>query len=110
MPDPPTNYKSETSTMRYSKTISVTIISHIYVDTALILRKFKPLAIQQFQLSSNEFRTYVLDIKDNSRFPTTDKNMGRFMDRMKILEKEIQGTVLSWCQILKELELWIFNI
>lgn len=96
--------------MRYSKTISVTIISHIYVDTALILRKFRPPVIQQFQLSSNEFRKSVLDIRDNSRFPTKDKNMGRFMDRMKILEKEIQGTVLSWCQVLKEQELRTCNI
>ena len=82
----------------------------MYVDTALILRKFRPLAIQQFQLSSNEFRKSVLDIKDNSRFPTTDKNMGRFVDRMKILEKEIQRTVLSWCQVLKEQELRTCNI
>lgn len=65
----------------------------MYVDTARILRKFRPLAIQQFQLSSNEFRKSVRDI--NLCFPTVYKNIRRFMHGKKILEKEIQRTIFE---------------
>lgn len=76
-----------------------TMIPQLFVDSDLILRKFTPPAMKQFQLSANDVGRYISDIKENFRFPTIIENIQHVIDNNEILEKEIQTTDFRWYQM-----------
>jgi two-component system phosphate regulon sensor histidine kinase PhoR len=76
-----------------------TIIPQLFIDSDLILRKFTPPAMKQFNLSRNDIGKSINDIKDNFRFPTIIENIQQVIDTNEILEKEIQTTDYRWFQM-----------
>ena len=76
-----------------------TIIPQLFVDADLILRKFTPPAMKQFDLKPEFMGMAIEDIKDNFRFPTLIHNINSVIATGKILEKEIQTTDLKWFQM-----------
>ncbi|MBA2562111.1 MAG: PAS domain-containing protein, partial [Chitinophagaceae bacterium] len=57
-----------------------TIIPQLYVDAGLILQKFTPPAMKQFNLSKNDVGKSISDIKDNFRFPTIIDDIQQVID------------------------------
>jgi len=76
-----------------------TIIPQLFVDAHLILRKFTPPAMRQFNLSDDDLGKSINDVKDNTRFPSIVENIQHVIDHNEILEKEIQTTDLRWFQM-----------
>jgi two-component system phosphate regulon sensor histidine kinase PhoR len=76
-----------------------TIIPQLFVDADLILQKFTPPAMKQFNLKAGDLGKSINDIKDNFRFPTIIENIQQVIDSNKILEKEIQTTDFRWYQM-----------
>jgi len=76
-----------------------TIIPQLFVDADLILRKFSPPAMKQFNLTVEDIGRPMGDIINNFRFPTIIKNIRQVIDSNEILEKEIQTTDLRWYQM-----------
>lgn len=76
-----------------------TIIPQLFIDSALVLRKFTPPAMKQFKLKDEFIGMPLEDIKDNFRFPTIIDNIKVVIATGKILEKEIQTTDLRWFQM-----------
>lgn len=76
-----------------------TIIPQLFIDANLILRKFTPPAMKQFNLKAGDLGKSINDIKDNFRFPTIIENIQQVIDSNKILEKEIQTTDFRWYQM-----------
>lgn len=78
---------------------SNTIIPQLFVDSELILRKFTPPAMRQFQLKYEYIGMHLEDIKENFRFPTIIENIKTVIATGEILEKEIQTTDMRWYQM-----------
>ncbi len=78
---------------------SNTIIPQLFVDANLILRKFTPPAMKQFNLKDEHIGMHLEDIKENFRFPTILDNIGVVISTSKILQKEIQTTDMHWYQM-----------
>lgn len=78
---------------------SNTIIPQLFVDANLILRKFTPPAMKQFDLKEEFIGKPLEEIKDNFRFPTIIDNINVVIATGKILEKEIQTTDFKWYQM-----------
>jgi len=76
-----------------------TIIPQMFVDANLVLRKFTPPAMKQFNLASSDVGRYIRDITDNIRFPTIVENIQHVIDNNEILEKEIQTNDMRWYQM-----------
>jgi two-component system phosphate regulon sensor histidine kinase PhoR len=76
-----------------------TIIPQLFVDADLILRKFTPPAMRQFNLALTDVGRPIADIKENFRFPAVVDNIRHVMDTGEILEKEIQTTDFRWYQM-----------
>ena len=76
-----------------------TIIPQLFVDANLVLRKFTPPAMKQFNLASSDVGRYIRDITDNIRFPTIVENIQHVIDNNEILEKEIQTNDMRWYQM-----------
>lgn len=76
-----------------------TIIPQLFIDGDLILRKFTPPAMKQFNLKLADIGKSISDIKDNFRFPTIIENIQQVIDDNEILEKEIQTTDFRWFQM-----------
>jgi two-component system phosphate regulon sensor histidine kinase PhoR len=76
-----------------------TIIPQLFVDSQLILRKFTPPAMKQFNLRHEHIGQPLAVVKENFRFPTILDNIQHVMDCSEILEKEIQTTDLRWYQM-----------
>jgi two-component system, OmpR family, phosphate regulon sensor histidine kinase PhoR len=76
-----------------------TIIPQLFVDADLILRKFTPPAMKQFNLGASDVGRAFIDIKDNFRFPSIIDNIEHVIASNEILEKEIQTTDLRWYQM-----------
>ncbi len=76
-----------------------TIIPQLFVDADLVLRKFTPPAMKQFNLTDMDLGKSILDIKDNFRFPSIVENIQAVVSSNEILEKEIQTTDLRWYQM-----------
>jgi len=76
-----------------------TIIPQLFVDAGLILRKFIPPAMKQFQLQSEDLGKPLAEIEENFRFPTFIENIQQVILSGEILEKEIQTTDLRWYQM-----------
>lgn len=78
---------------------SNTIIPQLFVDANLILRKFTPPAMKQFNLELTDVGRPLADITENFRFPTIIENIQQVVECGDILEKEIQTTDLRWYQM-----------
>jgi len=76
-----------------------TIIPQLFVDEKLILRKFTPPAMKQFNLASTDVGRSIIEIHDNFRYPSMIENIQTVIDSNEILEKEIQTTDLRWYQM-----------
>ncbi len=76
-----------------------TIIPQLFVDADLILQKFTPPAMKQFNLSLDDIGKSIIDIQDNFRFPSIIENIQHVIDCNEILEKEIQTTDFRWYQM-----------
>jgi two-component system phosphate regulon sensor histidine kinase PhoR len=76
-----------------------TIIPQLFVDAKLVLRKFTPPAMKQFQLKEEYIGHPLADVVDNFRFPTIIDNIMQVIQTCEILEKEIQTTDLMWYQM-----------
>jgi two-component system phosphate regulon sensor histidine kinase PhoR len=76
-----------------------TIIPQLFIDANLVLRKFTPPAMKQFNLKLDDVGRSILDIHDNFRFPTLLENIQTVFDNNEILEKEIQTSDMRWYQM-----------
>ena len=76
-----------------------TIIPQLFVDAQLILRKFTPPAMKQFNLRDEHIGQPLAQVKENFRFPTILDNIQHVIDCGEILEKEIQTTDRRWYQM-----------
>lgn len=78
---------------------SNTIIPQLFVDAQLVLRKFTPPAMKQFNLKQEFIGQPLEDVSENFRFPTIIDNIKTVIATGKILEKEIQTTDMRWYQM-----------
>jgi len=78
---------------------SNTIIPQLFVDAGLMLRKFMPPAMKQFNLKEEYIGKPLEEIRENFRFPTIIDNIKVVIATGKILEKEIQTTDMRWYQM-----------
>jgi two-component system phosphate regulon sensor histidine kinase PhoR len=76
-----------------------TIIPQLFIDANLILRKFTPAAMKQFNLSFDDIGKSIHNVINNLRFPSVIQNIQQVIDTVEILEKEIQTTDLEWYQM-----------
>jgi len=76
-----------------------TIIPQLFVDSDLVLRKFTPPAMRQFNLKLEDLGKPIGEIKDNFRFPNILENIQSVIDTNELLEKEIQTTDMRWYQM-----------
>ncbi|MFN6943622.1 MAG: ATP-binding protein [Cytophagaceae bacterium] len=76
-----------------------TIIPQLFVDADLVLRKFTPPAMKQFELSCGDIGKPIDEISHHIRFPTLIDNIKEVIDSGNDLEKEIQTTDLRWFQM-----------
>ncbi|CAN5362107.1 hypothetical protein BH09BAC2_BH09BAC2_22170 [soil metagenome] len=76
-----------------------TIIPQLFVDADLILKKFTPPAMLQFNLKKGDEGKSIRDIVDNFRYETIIEDIQCVIDSNEILEKEIQTTDKRWYQM-----------
>ena len=76
-----------------------TIIPQLFVDANLVLRKFTPPAMKQFNLAMSDQGRSMTEIHDNFRFPNIMENIQSVIDSNEILEKEIQTSDFRWYQM-----------
>lgn len=76
-----------------------TIIPQLFFDRDLILRKFTPAVMKQFDISENDLGRSIYDIINNLRYPSLVDNINWVMETSMILEKEIQTIDFSWYQM-----------
>jgi len=76
-----------------------TIIPQLFVDSNMILRKFTPPAMKQFDLSDKNLGKPIEEICHHIRFPTFMENIQEVIKTGNDLEKEIQTTDLRWFQM-----------
>ena len=76
-----------------------TIIPQLFVDADLVLRKFTPPAMRQFNLKTGDVGRTIGDIKDNFRYENIVEDIQCVIDTNDILEKDIQTTDKRWYQM-----------
>ncbi len=76
-----------------------TIIPQLFIDANLLLRKFTPPAMKQFDLAMTDLGRPIAAIHDNFRFPSFLENIQTVIDSNEILEKEIQTSDMRWYQM-----------
>lgn len=76
-----------------------TIIPQLFVDADLILRKFTPPAMKQFNFTPDHIGKPMEELVDNIRYSTIIDNVHEVINNGEILEKEIQTTDLRWFQM-----------
>jgi two-component system phosphate regulon sensor histidine kinase PhoR len=76
-----------------------TIVPQLFVDSGLILRKFTPSAMKQFNLKDEYVGKPIEEIRGNFRYPTIIDNIQSVIKSGNILEKEIQTNDMSWYQM-----------
>jgi len=76
-----------------------TIIPQLFVDANLILRKFTPPAMKQFDLLLSDVGKSIVEIHDNFRYPSLKENIQFVIDSNQILQKEIQTNDFRWYQM-----------
>lgn len=92
-------YNSRSMNMEWENYFANTIIPQIFVDGSLVLRKFTPPAMKQFNLKPDDVGRPLRDIAHNFRFPSLIENIHYVLEHRSVLEKEIQTTDLSWYQM-----------
>ena len=65
-----------------------TIIPQLFVDGNLILRKFTPPAMKQFNLTSSDIGRNIQDVVVNILYPTVIENIEEVIQDGKSLQKE----------------------
>lgn len=75
------------------------IIPQLFVDSGMILRKFTPPAMVQFDLREEYIGKPMKEISGNFRHPSIIKNIQTVLRTGKILEKDIQTTDMRWYQM-----------
>jgi two-component system, OmpR family, phosphate regulon sensor histidine kinase PhoR len=76
-----------------------TIIPQLFIDANLVLRKFTPPAMKQFNLKLTDVNRNIMEIQDNFRFPSFLENIQTVISSNEILEKEIQTSDMRWYQM-----------
>ena len=76
-----------------------TIIAQLFVDANLLLRKFSPPAIKQFNLSESDKGRSIIDVSNNFRLPAIINDIKEVIEQKSILEKEVQTTDNRWYQM-----------
>lgn len=76
-----------------------TIIPQLFVDANLILRKFTPPAMKQFDFSPSDLGQPFEDLVDNIRYSVIVDDVKEVIETGQILEKEIQTTDFRWFQM-----------
>src|SRR5690606_7748531 len=76
-----------------------TIIPQLFVDADLILRKFTPPAMKQFNFSPEDLGKPFTHLVDNIRYSTIIENVNEVIESGEVLEKEIQTTDFRWFQM-----------
>lgn len=76
-----------------------TIIPQVFIDAELILRKFTPPAMKQFNLRKEHIGRPISEVVDNFRFSTLIENIKHVITSGEIWEKEVQTTDMRWFQM-----------
>lgn len=76
-----------------------TIIPQLFVDANLILRKFSPPAMKQFDFNKSHIGRPMEEMIDNIRYSTIVDNIKEVMKSEDVFEKEIQTTDMRWFQM-----------
>ena len=76
-----------------------TIIPQLFVDSDLILRKFTPPAMKQFNFLPENIGKPFEDLVDNIRYSTIIDDVYEVIESGAIMEKEIQTTDFRWFQM-----------
>jgi two-component system, OmpR family, phosphate regulon sensor histidine kinase PhoR len=76
-----------------------TVIPQMFIDANLILRKFTPPAMRQFQLTHDDIGKHISELKIRIRFPTIIENVQEVIENNLNMEKDIQTTDLKWYQM-----------
>lgn len=76
-----------------------TIIPQLFVDSNLILRKYTPPAMKQFDFKEMHIGKSIEELTDNIRYSTITENIKEVIKTGEVLEKEIQTTDGLWFQM-----------
>lgn len=76
-----------------------TIIPQMFVDEQLVLRKFTPPAMKQFNLTNQDIGKEIHSLADNIRFRGMIENIEEVIATGEVLQKEIQTTDMRWYQM-----------
>lgn len=76
-----------------------TIIPQLFVDADLILRKFTPPAMKQFNFTSDDLGKPFAHLVDNIRYSTIIEDVDEVIKTGKIMEKEVQTSDGRWFQM-----------
>lgn len=76
-----------------------TIISQLFIDGKLILKKFTPPARKQFSLTDEDMHRDIHHVKKISRYPGLIENIEEVIRTGELLEKEVQTTNGEWYQL-----------
>ena len=76
-----------------------TIIPQLFVDADLILQKFTPPAMKQFNLTKTDVGKSITDVKENFRIHSIIDDIKHAIENKEILEKEVQTTDYKWYQM-----------
>jgi|SRR5690606_20203877 len=76
-----------------------TIIPQLFVDAKLILRKYTPPAMKQFEFSPDDIGRPFSELVDNIRYSVIVDDVKEVIESGEILEKEIQTPDLRWFQM-----------
>ncbi|REG92795.1 PAS domain-containing protein [Algoriphagus antarcticus] len=79
--------------------IANTIISQLYVDSDLKLRKFTLPAMEEFTLTPDDIDKDVHEVSDKIPFPTLVEHIKEAIETGNIFEKDIQTTDNRWFQM-----------
>jgi len=76
-----------------------TIIPQLFVDANLILRKFTPPAMKQFNFSHSDLGKPFDELVDNIRYSVIVDDVNEVITTGEVMEKEIQTTDFRWFQM-----------
>jgi len=76
-----------------------TIIPQLFVDANLILRKFTPPAMKQFNFSPEDLGQPFIELVDNIRYSVIVDDVNEVIATGEIMEKEIQTNDFRWFQM-----------
>jgi two-component system phosphate regulon sensor histidine kinase PhoR len=73
-----------------------TIIPQLFFDKNLILRKYSPAAVKQFNLTQESIGKHLNDLSNNLYYDTLEEDIRKTMLDIKVVEKEIQASDQKW--------------